>query len=256
MSGITVVMFVGEGDLAQIMFNGLKKQFFIKKVIMERKVPKRALIKKRIKRLGLFRVIGQILFIAYNTILSILSKNQIENLKKKYSLSDLNYPCNILHKVENINDNETVDIISSIRPDVIIVCGTRIISEKVLASINSIFLNIHTGITPKYRGVHGGYWALTRKDFKNCGVTVHLVDKGIDTGGILYQDTIEINDNDNFNTYPYHQIKKAIPLMLLALNDVSNNNIKVKKRDDLSSKIWSHPTIIDYLKYRYLRGIK
>ena len=84
MSGITVVMFVGEGDLAQIMFNGLKKQFFIKKVIMERKVPKRALIKKRIKRLGLFRVIGQILFIAYNTILSILSKNQIENLKKKY----------------------------------------------------------------------------------------------------------------------------------------------------------------------------
>ena len=97
---------------------------------------------------------------------------------------------------------------------------------------------------------------MTRKDFKNCGVTVHLVDKGIDTGGILYQDTIEINDNDNFNTYPYHQIKKAIPLMLLALNDVSNNNIKIKKRDDLSSKIWSHPTIIDYLKYRYLRGIK
>jgi len=51
MSGITVVMFVGEGDLAQIMFNGLKKQFFIKKVIMERKVPKRALIKKKNKEI-------------------------------------------------------------------------------------------------------------------------------------------------------------------------------------------------------------
>ena len=42
---------------------------------------------------------------------------------------------------------------------------------------------MHAGITPQYRGVHGGYWAVVNNDPEHCGVTIHFVDKGIDTGG-------------------------------------------------------------------------
>jgi folate-dependent phosphoribosylglycinamide formyltransferase PurN len=72
--------------------------------------------------------------------------------------------------------------LKAINPDLVIVNGTRIISKKVLSSINSKFVNIHVGITPKYRGVHGTYWALVNNDVENSGVTVHFVDEGIDTG--------------------------------------------------------------------------
>ncbi|MFT4646131.1 MAG: folate-dependent phosphoribosylglycinamide formyltransferase PurN, partial [Planctomycetota bacterium] len=42
--------------------------------------------------------------------------------------------------------------------DVIIVNGTRIISSKVLESMPALFINIHTGVTLQYGGVHGAYW--------------------------------------------------------------------------------------------------
>ena len=111
------------------------------------------------------------------------------------------------------------------------------------------------GITPKYRGVHGGYWALAMEDGDNCGVTVHLVDQGVDTGGVLYQDTIRTDKNDNFNTYPIHQIAKAIPLMKAALDDVKENRISVRQ-GVLPSHLWYHPTILEYMKYWIQRGVK
>jgi methionyl-tRNA formyltransferase len=46
--------------------------------------------------------------------------------------------------------------------------------QRKYSSINSKFVNIHVGITPKYRGVHGTYWALVNNDVENSGVTVHL----------------------------------------------------------------------------------
>ena len=45
-----------------------------------------------------------------------------------------------------------------------VVNGTRILSRRMLESIDAVFLNMHVGITPKYRGVHGGYWALANGD--------------------------------------------------------------------------------------------
>src|SRR5438093_9923670 len=46
----------------------------------------------------------------------------------------------------------------------VVVNGTRIISEAVLTASDAVFINMHAGITPKYRGVHGGYWALYNGD--------------------------------------------------------------------------------------------
>jgi methionyl-tRNA formyltransferase len=69
------------------------------------------------------------------------------------------------------------------------------------------------GITPEYRGVYGAYWALLNNDVENCGVTIHKVDKGIDTGALIKQAVIQIGNRDNFKTYPVHQYGVAIGLM-------------------------------------------
>jgi len=251
-----IIMLVTDGNSSKIMFNALNDSFNIQKIIIEEDVSKKTLLKNRVKRLGLLKVIGQVIFILFNKILSKLSKKQISHLKEKYLLDDSYFQKDLVKNVKSVNSAETKEIIESINPDIIIVNGTRIISEEILLSTKATFLNTHAGVTPKYRGVHGGYWALTQKDYENCGVTVHLVDKGIDTGGILYQDTIVIDKNDNFNTYPYHQIAKAIPLMKSAIEDVINDSIKIVKRDDLKSQIWSHPSIYEYIKYRVLLGVK
>ena len=115
-------------------------------------------------------------------------------------------------------------------------------------------MNTHCGITPSYRGVHGAYWALSQRDVKNVGVTIHKVDSGIDTGDIIYQSNITVTSKDNFATYPIRQYLKAIPLINLTLDDIKNGNLKTFKRNDLISCIWFHPTawkyISNYLKYK------
>jgi methionyl-tRNA formyltransferase len=65
------------------------------------------------------------------------------------------------------------------------------------------YLLSHTGITLKYSGVHGAYWALVSNDKENCGVIVDKLDQGIDTGEIITQCTIEISKLVNLSLTLY-----------------------------------------------------
>jgi len=251
-----IVMLVDRSDLSRIMYHALSRHYPIAKVIVEDSPSKKVLIQKRIKRLGLFRVAGQLVFMVFSKLTRPLSKKRVADILQACEATDAPYPVEKMVEVSSVNAGETIDLLQKIKPDVVVVNGTRIISEEVLDVVGARFINTHTGITPKYRGVHGGYWALTQDDAQNCGVTVHLVDKGIDTGGILYQATIEVSKEDSFNTYPYLQVLEAVPLMVQAIEDVAKGTLKTRLRKDLESKIWTHPTIWEYLKYRITAGIK
>jgi len=137
----------------------------------------------------------------------------------------------------------------------VIIHGTRILSAELLNSVTCRFINIHAGITPKYRGVHGGYWALANNDPLNCGVTVHLVDKGIDTGEIITQDNILPTPSDNFITYPYLQLAKGMELLLRVIKDHFDGKLLTKKAVG-KSVLRHHPTLWQYLANRMMKKIK
>jgi folate-dependent phosphoribosylglycinamide formyltransferase PurN len=255
MNKINVVMLVGNGQSSNFMFNALKNDFNIQAVFMDDAVSKKVLLKRRIKNLGLLKVLGQILFILFSKWLGITSANKINSLQKELSLDGFSIPSSLIKFHGNLNSEVAIEQLKTLAPDIVVVNGTRILSEKLLNAVHVKFLNTHVGITPKYRGVHGGYWAMASKDKEHCGVTVHIVDKGIDTGGILYQDIIEVDEEDNFFTYPIKQLYKAIPLMKKAINDCNCNKIDIKQQN-IESKLWYHPTIVDYIYNRLFKGVK
>ena len=80
-----------------------------------------------------------------------------------------------------------IETIRRLRPKVVLLNGCRIVKPEILKAIDCPVLNYHAGISPQYRGMNGGYWALASGDAGNFGTTVHLVDPGVDTGDILYQ---------------------------------------------------------------------
>ncbi len=252
---MNIVMLVGDGESSRIVYNSLSRDFDIKKVIEDTSVSKKIFLKRRVKKIGYSKVFGQILFMIYNKILLKKSKDRIESIKTENRLNSNFYPKKVFKKVESINNKETIDILLKNKPDIIIVNGTRILSKNILNTVDAIFINTHVGITPSYRGVHGGYWSLVNRDYENCGVTVHLVDEGIDTGGILYQDLIEITNLDNINTYPYLQIAKAIPLLKQAIKDVIKGGVKIREIPASSSTLYSHPTLLEYFKNKN-NGVK
>lgn len=242
-------MLCGSGRSSRIIYNGLVAipEASVECVILEDSPSALGMIRGRLKNLGVAKVFGQLLFMAFNKLLNKASAARIRELMNEYRISDAPIAHGILSKVDSINSTRTVELLTASAPDVVIVNGTRIISERILSAIRCPVINTHMGITPRYRGVHGGYWALANRDRENCGVTVHLVDCGIDTGGVLYQDIITPDRHDNFNTYPIHQLAKAIPLLKAALSDVRNNRLEVRP-GVLPSSLWSHPTIFEYIR--------
>ena len=67
---------------------------------------------------------------------------------------------------------------------------------------------------------------LVAGDLEHCGVTVHKIDRGIDTGAIAAQALIKPTTRDNFSTYPLLQIANAIPLLKEAVRDALNGKLE------------------------------
>jgi len=138
----------------------------------------------------------------------------------------------------------------------VVVNGTRILSKRLLGCIDAVFINMHAGITPLFRGVHGGYWPLAQGQPEHCGVTVHLVDPGIDRGKVLGQALIQPTPEDNFTTYPLLQLAAGIPLMLRAVQGALDGAPETVPHPPGSSMQWYHPTLGSYLKTFASRGVK
>jgi methionyl-tRNA formyltransferase len=207
--------------------------------------------------LGLVTVVGQILFqIIIATPLTYFSKKRKQEIIDKNALDLTPIPVEKITAVPSVNSETTIELLQTLQPDLVIVNGTRIISKKVLTAINCTFINTHAGITPKYRGVHGTYWALVNNDIENSGVTVHFVDVGIDTGTIINQSNVIPNKNDNFSTYPLLQLAAGVTLLNKAIQDFFDNTLVTQKEKALESALWYHPTLWKYLYHSIVKGVK
>lgn len=251
-----IIILAGGGDSGKIIYNSLKNDFNIDFVIIEDKENSKVFLKRRIKKLGFLTVLGQIMFSLVIALpLRILSGKRIKEILKINNLSAEDIPEVKIKRVSSVNSKNSITLLKNSKPDLVILAGTRIISQKVLDSVSCDFINIHAGITPKYRGVHGAYWALVNNDEENNGVTLHFVDKGIDTGMIISQVNIYPEQKDNFITYPYLQLAAGIKELHKDIVKYFNDGIVLKDRF-LKSRLWYHPTIWQYIYYRIFRGIK
>ena len=156
----------------------------------------------------------------------------------------------------SLNSQDAVDLIKTFNPACIVVAGTRILSREFLQNFRCPILNIHAGITPLYRGVHGAYWALAEKRPELCGVTVHRVDAGIDTGEVLAQETFKPGPEDNFATYPWIQLGLGLQLLVKLLPKVIAERTAMSEPLTSESKLRSHPTIWGYCWRRIVHGVK
>jgi Formyl transferase len=254
MSSDRLVLLTSDGEPGRIAANYLGRRFSDLTVIVEQPVSRAQLLRGRLRRLGWLTVAGQLAFMALQRLQHFVSRRRIAEIKAQFDLREEPPPSSRLVRVPSVNAPECSDALRRLAPAAVLVVGTRIIGAAVLHGIAAPFVNYHAGITPKYRGVHGGYWALASGDRDHCGVTVHLVDTGIDTGGVLYQAPFAPAVGDNFSTYPYLQLAAALPLLERAARDVFAGQLKTQP-SALASRLWSHPTIWTYLVNGLRRGV-
>jgi hypothetical protein len=248
-----VALLVIDSDLCRVAARSLAMRFPELKIIVERHVSRPLLLRRRIARLGLVHVAGQLAFMSFARILRWTSGRRVAEILDHGGLVPRWPEGCALVEVPSVNAPACIALLQQLQPKVILVVGTRIISRSVLSAVAAPFINYHDGITPKYRGIHGGYWAAAEGDLENFGVTVHLVDPGIDTGDVLYQARLTPATNDNYASFPYLQLAAALPLLQQAARDAIDGVLKPSKVD-LPSRLWSHPTLWGYAATALRRG--
>jgi folate-dependent phosphoribosylglycinamide formyltransferase PurN len=252
-----LVMLAGPGRTTNIVYNCLARHFPIERLIMEDPAPRLEFLRKRARRMGWSRVLGQVFFRALVApCLQLSSGARIAEISRAHDLDDTPPPADRVAHVTSVNSAECIALLRAMDPAVVVINGTRIIAREALESVPAKFINLHAGITPMYRGVHGGYWALVENDRAHCGVTVHLVDAGIDTGSVLGQATCTPGDKDNFVTHVYLQLAAGLPLLQQAVADALAGHLESKPYPPGPSRLWSHPTLLEYLRYRFHSGVK
>jgi phosphoribosylglycinamide formyltransferase-1 len=215
------------------------------------------LARRRARRLGWGTVAGHVLFIgAVMPILRRQGRRRTAEIAAEHGLDFSPIPRGAY--VESVNDPRTLELVAEAKPDLVVVHGTRIIAERVLREIAAPVVNVHAGITPRYRGVHGGYWAYVDGRPDLAGTTVHLVDAGIDTGSILGQSTFVRDRSDTIATYPYLHLACGLPVLITVASALVHGE-RPTPRPPLAgaeeSQLRWHPTAWAYLATRLRRGV-
>ena len=86
---------------------------------------------------------------------------------------------------ESFNTPPVEQRFRKLAPDILFVSGGPILREGILSVPRVAAVNVHFGIAPAYRGIHTVFWPLYRDDYDHIGVTLHHINRGIDTGRIL-----------------------------------------------------------------------
>jgi folate-dependent phosphoribosylglycinamide formyltransferase PurN len=258
MAANRLVMLGGLGESTRIVYWRLATELGLRHIVLEDGMPRSQFLRRRMKKLGVRRALSQALFRAMLVpALRRYSRARIEELHRRVEPSIRPIPEDATIRVSSVNSDDCIFALRELAPRVIVIHGTRIISQQVLDAVPATFINLHAGLTPRYRGVHGAYWARAEGRPHAAGVTVHLVDKGIDTGSILGQALIHPDEHDNFVTLPYLQLEAGLPLLVRAVRDALNERLEtVLPIDDAGSRLWHHPTVGEYVSNLIRRGAK
>ena len=103
----------------------------------------------------------------------------------------------LVKEVPHINHSDVVTLARAFQPDLIAVFGTSLIRGDLLKQGRLGMANLHGGLSPEYRGADCTFWALYNREPHKVGCTLHWIDAGIDTGGLIAHVSPKVLPEDN-----------------------------------------------------------
>jgi len=121
---------------------------------------------------------------------------------------------------------------AALKPDVMVVASYgRILPPDFLAVPNKGCLNVHPSLLPMYRGASPVAEALLQGDTVT-GVTIMLLDEGIDTGPIVAQEEYPVLDDDTSESLTVRMFERGAELLARTLPAWDSGELAAKPQDD------------------------
>ena len=132
--------------------------------------------------------------------------------------------------------------LKNLEPDFIVVIAYgQILNEEILSIPKIACVNVHASLLPKYRGAACLQAPILNGD-KETGVTVMLMDKGLDTGDILHQEKIDLDGTETLEIVHDKLSEIGAKVLGNTLIDLAEKKITPQKQDEA---LTSYVKVID-----------
>jgi methionyl-tRNA formyltransferase len=117
------------------------------------------------------------------------------------------------------NHPSAEDLLRKAQPDVIAFTGGGLIRKNILDLPEMGVLNCHAGLLPRYRGMDVVEWALLEAEDEppQTGITLHFMDRGVDTGPIVKNRPIAVQPGDDLESLRARFLPAMVELVIEGL---------------------------------------
>lgn len=136
---------------------------------------------------------------------------------------------------EKLRDETFLSELRSWNADLFVVVAFRMLPQSVWQMPRLGTFNLHASLLPRYRGAAPINWAVINGD-KQSGVTTFFLKHEIDTGNIVYQETVDITDDDNAGTLHDKLMAVGAELVVRTTNAVASGNYPQVSQEALIAK--------------------
>ena len=133
---------------------------------------------------------------------------------------------------ERLKDPAFIEQLSALKADLQIVVAFRMLPEIVWSMPRLGTFNLHGSLLPQYRGAAPINWAIINGD-KETGVTTFFLKHEIDTGDIIYKESIPILPTDNAGTIHDKLMELGANLTVRTLDDIIADRVKPIPQDSI-----------------------
>jgi len=193
----------------------------------------------------LLRVFGAAYFVRYAARFAaarMRPSRHLSTILRKFGVRELRLE-------ENVNAPTSIEAIGAMKPDLLVsVAGNQIFRLALLELAPKGCLNVHSALLPKYRGLMPTFWALKNGE-KETGVSVFLVDQGIDSGPIVVQKRVPIA-TDRLEDLIRETKVVGMDAVWEAVEKVRRGGMKLVPNPDADKSYFSFPTRDDVRAFR------
>lgn len=140
----------------------------------------------------------------------------------------------------NMKEKDFSEQLKQLQPDLNVVVAFRMLPEMVWRIPTHHTINLHASLLPDYRGAAPINHAIINGE-KETGVTTFFIDKAIDTGAIIDQERVPIEQNETAGELHDKLMHQGAQLLIKTAEKIASGNYVTKTQQELSSPEKIHP---------------
>lgn len=137
-----------------------------------------------------------------------------------------------VYQPEKVKALETIELMKKLAPDLIVVVAYgKILPKEILDIPKYGCVNVHGSLLPKYRGAAPIQWSIINGD-KITGVTTMFINEGLDTGDILLQQQMFINEYETSDELKQRMSVLGAKVLIKTIEKIEDGTLNPLKQND------------------------